>query len=43
MDDVTTTDRLQDADGEMYNILGIRELGRRAGLEISAEWVEEST
>ena len=42
MDDVTAADRLQDDAGETYNVLGIRELGRRAGLEISAEWQEAS-
>lgn len=35
--DVTETDRLE-IDGAVYRITGIREIGRRAGLEISAEW-----
>lgn len=39
MDDITAEHRLQ-AGGETYNVLGIREIGRRAGLEIAAEWQE---
>jgi SPP1 family predicted phage head-tail adaptor len=35
--DLNETDRLM-VDGETYNIAGIRELGYRAGTEISAEW-----
>lgn len=32
------TDRLE-CDGKTYNIAGLREIGYRAGLEITAKWV----
>lgn len=38
MDDLTETDRLE-CDGKTYNIVGLREIGYRAGLEITAKWV----
>jgi len=37
--DVVETDRLQ-CEGQTYNVTGIREIGRRAGLDIAAEWQE---
>jgi SPP1 family predicted phage head-tail adaptor len=37
MSDLAETDRLV-CDGLTYNLKGIRELGRRDGLEVAAEW-----
>ena len=39
LDDVRPTDRLS-SDSLTYNIKGIREIGFREGLEISADWQE---
>lgn len=35
--DVSNVDRLE-CEGEFYDILGIREIGRREGLEFKAQW-----
>lgn len=35
--EVTATDKLE-CDGETYGIKGVREIGFREGIEISAEW-----
>jgi SPP1 family predicted phage head-tail adaptor len=37
--DIRETDRIE-VDGDTYNIIGIREIGRREGIEIKAEWTD---
>lgn len=37
MEEVGNEDRLE-CEGQFYDILGVREIGRRQGLEIKAEW-----
>lgn len=38
--ELTETDRLE-CEGKTYNIAGLREIGYRAGLEITAKWMAE--
>ncbi|MGE6740247.1 phage head closure protein [Allorhizobium pseudoryzae] len=37
--DIKETDRIE-VDGDTYGIVGIREIGRREGIEIKAEWTD---